>query len=82
MCQEAHPEVREGSGGPPRGHRGVGRGCEADPEVRGKSEGPPGGPVGIVRPTQRSEKPTRRSGRGRESHLDVREGSGCQPELR
>ena len=44
----AHPEVREGSGGPPGGLGGVGRptrrsvkGREADPEDRERSGDPP-----------------------------------------
>ena len=59
---EAHPEVRQRTGGPPGG-------SGAHPEVRVGSEGPPEGlgGVGIL---------TRRSGRGREAHPEVREGLG------
>ena len=54
MAGAAHPEVREGLGGPPGGPGVVGRptlrsgrGWEANPVVREGSGGPPGGPEGV-----------------------------------
>ena len=75
MCREAFPKDREGSGGPPRGLRGVGSpslssrmGREALPESRR-----------VGRPSQRSRKigrPSHRSKMGREAFWEVQEGSG------
>ena len=91
-AQEAYPEVWEGSGGPPGGPRGVGRpirrsnrdwvglggapghlggirrGLEAHPEVQVRN----GSLGGFGRLTQRS-------GRGRDTHPDIRKGSGGPP---
>ena len=53
--QEAHPEVREGSEGPPEV-------SACPPEVREESGGPPEGPAGDGRPTLISERPNQRSG--------------------
>ena len=67
-------EVREGSGGPPRGPgvirrptRRTGRGQVAQPKVQDGSGGPPGGQVGVQMPPQRS-------GWGWEAHPKIREG--------
>ena len=68
----AHPEVWEGSGGPPGWPGGVerpshraGRGWEAHPVVREGSKGQPGDPREVGRPTRKSE-------RGLEDHQEVR----------
>ena len=70
--QEAHPEVREGLGGPPEGLKRVGSLWESVPEVLDGSRGPSGGPGevgsppvgqgGVRRTTEMSRKPTQRSG--------------------
>ena len=83
----AHPDVREGAGGPSQSTGVVGRPTWG-------SRRPPGGPVRVGKPTLRScwgreahpvvregsGGPPPGPGRGRETHPAVREGSGGPPE--
>ena len=81
--REAHLELQVGSGGSPGG---LGRGREAHPEIWEELGGPTEGLGGIGMPTcwarrstQRSKRPTRKSGSGRESHPEVLEGTDVPP---
>ena len=71
--QEAQPEVRVGWGGVGKPTRRPGWGRKAHPEVWEGLGIPLGGAGGVVRLARRSERPTRRSGRSRETHSYVRE---------
>ena len=86
--RESHPNVREGSGGPPRGLGGVGsfsqralRGQEALPEGQERSGGPSTGLGRVCRPTRRSGRPTWTAGKGRKAHPQVRRGQEAYPEV-
>ena len=90
--REAHPEVREESGGPPGGPRGVRRltcrgldrvgrptrRSEIDRKVHPEVQVVLGGPP---RGSQEVLSPTRRSGRDCKSHTKVLEWPGVHPKV-
>ena len=75
MGRAAHPEDREGLGGPPGGPGGSG----GPPEGPGEVGSPLVGLGGVGRTTQRSGKPIQRFVRGRVVHPDVTEESVDPP---
>ena len=71
--QEAHPEVNEGLGGPPRGpEQHVGLNTSLD--LRMGLPNPPGSLGGQRDPSRGVQRPYQRGGRGRVAHPEVREG--------